>query len=145
VFVVAPTGNGRNPSNCDRFYRALREGGLDLSGLRFALLGLGSGYYRHFSRTGAGLDRSLARFSAMPLIPYERSDRAAADASEGAIAGLLSQLTAALGREARAPTFELRAAVAAAPGDAPPRALRPRLPVRDAAHRDRAAGRGNRS
>jgi len=98
VFVVATTGNGHYPSNCDRFRCALRESGLDLSGLKFALLGLESYYYTHLCHAGNGLSQSLTRLGVQPLIPHGRSDWASADAGDGAIAGFLKHVTAALAR-----------------------------------------------
>ena len=85
IFVAATTGNGQNPSNCDEFMTRLEGSGVDLSGLRYALLALGSTNFEFFCRTGKTLNSLLERSKATPLIPYAESDKASEDLGESVV------------------------------------------------------------
>jgi sulfite reductase (NADPH) flavoprotein alpha-component len=72
LFVVSTYGEGEAPDNGARFARQLQEAGLDLHGLRYAVLGLGDSQYQHFCGFGAYLDRQLQACGAIPL--FDRLD-----------------------------------------------------------------------
>ena len=96
IFVISTTGNGQYPSNCQAFCQDFEGCSMNLSHLRFALLALGSTYYKLFCRAGDNLLRMLENKGAQPLIPYMRSDKAAPDYGEGVLKEFATKLMEAL-------------------------------------------------
>ncbi len=74
LFVVSTWGDGEPPSDgCDFFY-ALEKAHLDLSGLRYAVLGLGDRDYSDFCGFARKLDERLAALGAKPLLERTEAD-----------------------------------------------------------------------
>jgi sulfite reductase (NADPH) flavoprotein alpha-component len=74
VFIVSTWGDGEPPSDgCDFFY-ALEKAQLDLSGLRYAVLGLGDRDYSDFCGFARKLDERLAALGAKPLLERAEAD-----------------------------------------------------------------------
>ena len=96
IFVISTTGNGQYPANCQAFCQDFEGCSMNLSHLRFALLALGSTYYKLFCRAGDNLLRMLENKGAQPLIPYMRSDKAAPDYGEGVLKEFSTKLMVAL-------------------------------------------------
>lgn len=96
IFVAATTGNGQNPTNCDEFMSRLEASSVDLSGLRYALLGLGSTNFEFFCRTGKTLNALLEGKHATPLIPYSESDKATEDLGESVIEKFVADVLVAV-------------------------------------------------
>ncbi|MFH1497501.1 MAG: flavodoxin domain-containing protein [Verrucomicrobiota bacterium] len=75
VFVVSTWGDGEPPSDATDFYYGLEKAtGLDLSGLTYAVFGLGDRDYADFNAFARNLDEQLAARGARRLV-----DRAEAD------------------------------------------------------------------
>lgn len=76
VLVVTSTyGDGKVPTNAVRFVErmeALPPG--VLSGVRYAVMGIGSSVYEHFCAGGVTIDGLLARAGARRLLPLHRGD-----------------------------------------------------------------------
>lgn len=122
VFVISTTGNGQYPANCQAFCQEFEGCSMDLSHLRFALLALGSTYYKLFCRAGDNLLRMLQNRGAQPLIPYMRSNKASSDYGEGAITEFTTELSKALIKSCneKESLFEMKE-IAKEDVDAPPR------------------------
>jgi sulfite reductase (NADPH) flavoprotein alpha-component len=74
LFVVSTWGDGEPPSDgCDFFYD-LEKSRLDLSGLRYAVLGLGDRDYSDFCGFARKLDERLAALGAKSLLPRAEAD-----------------------------------------------------------------------
>lgn len=75
VFVVSTWGDGEPPSDATDFYYGLeKQTGLDLSGLTYAVFGLGDRDYADFNAFARNLDEQLAARGARRVL-----DRAEAD------------------------------------------------------------------
>ncbi len=74
IFVVSTWGDGEPPSDATDFFYALEKSALDLSGLRYAILGLGDHDYSEFCGFARNLDARLAALGATPLLPREEAD-----------------------------------------------------------------------
>lgn len=72
LFIVSTYGEGEAPDDGARFARQLQDARLDLTGLEYAVLGLGDSGYRHFCGFGALLDRQLQAAGALRL--FDRLD-----------------------------------------------------------------------
>ncbi|XP_017485883.1 PREDICTED: NADPH--cytochrome P450 reductase-like [Rhagoletis zephyria] len=64
VFCVATYGEGDPTDNCQEFFEWLNNGGTNLSGLRYAVFGLGNKTYEHYNKVGYYLDERLAQLGA---------------------------------------------------------------------------------
>lgn len=74
LFVVSTWGDGEPPSDgCDFFYD-LEKAQLDLSGLRYAVLGLGDRDYSDFNGFARKLDERLAALGAKAVLPRAEAD-----------------------------------------------------------------------
>ncbi|SRR5690606_5664989 len=74
LFVVSTWGDGEPPSDATDFYYDLESAQLDLTGLRYAVLGLGDRDYSDFNGFARNLDERLAALGARRVV-----DRAEAD------------------------------------------------------------------
>jgi flavodoxin I len=74
VFVVSTWGDGEPPSDATDFFYELEKAQLDLSGLRYAVLGLGDRDYADFCGFARKLDERLAALGAKPLLPRTEAD-----------------------------------------------------------------------
>lgn len=71
--VSSSFGDGEPPANGERFHEALRQHG-DLSGLRYAVFGLGDTGYPRFCGFSKALDAALAGRGAQPLLQRVDAD-----------------------------------------------------------------------
>lgn len=79
VFVTSTTGDGDPPENARPFLRYLRRKDLPagaLSGVRYALLGLGDTNYENFCAAGKRVDGALRKLGAVRLGPRADADDA---------------------------------------------------------------------
>ncbi|WP_221030729.1 flavodoxin domain-containing protein [Actomonas aquatica] len=68
VFIVSTWGDGEPPDDAADFWYALEEANLDLSGMRFAVFGLGDKDYTEFNGFARQLDARLATLGATRLL-----------------------------------------------------------------------------
>lgn len=64
VFCVATYGEGDPTDNAQEFFEWLNGGDADLSGLRYAVFGLGNKTYEHYNKVGIELDAKLEQLGA---------------------------------------------------------------------------------
>ena len=79
VLVASTTGHGDPPDNAGRFWRKLKKGSLPkdlLSGMEFAVLGLGDTNYDEFCHFGKQLDKRFAQLGARRVIDLGCADDA---------------------------------------------------------------------
>jgi uncharacterized iron-regulated membrane protein/flavodoxin len=101
LMVISTYGDGEPPEDAASFYDAIVDGeGLDLSGLRFSVLGLGNTTFDYFCRCGKELDKALERHGASRIYPrvdcdvdYELS---AEDWLDGVVNGLKQTIKGSL-------------------------------------------------
>ena len=74
VFVVSTWGDGEPPSDATDFFYDLEKAQLDLSGLRYAVLGLGDRDYSDFCGFARKLDERLSVLGAKPFLPRAEAD-----------------------------------------------------------------------
>ncbi|HSI10065.1 MAG TPA: flavodoxin domain-containing protein [Rariglobus sp.] len=74
LFVVSTWGDGEPPSDATDFFYDLEKAPLDLSGLRYAVLGLGDRDYSDFCGFARKLDERLADLGAKPLLERAEAD-----------------------------------------------------------------------
>lgn len=74
LFVVSTWGDGEPPSDATDFHYDLEKAQLDLSGLRYAVLGLGDSDYAEFNGFARKLDERLAALGASALLPRTEAD-----------------------------------------------------------------------
>ncbi len=74
LFVVSTWGDGEPPADACDFWYELENAPLDLSGLRYAVFGLGDRDYQNYNAFARQLDERLAALGATPL-----DERAEAD------------------------------------------------------------------
>ncbi|KAH0792244.1 Iron only hydrogenase large subunit, C-terminal domain containing protein [Histomonas meleagridis] len=96
IFVISTFGNGQFPSNSGDFITSLTSAPVNLSHLKFALLGLGSSYYPLFCRAGNNLYKILQNAGAQPFLPYVKSDRCEPDYGVGKIEKFITDVTEAM-------------------------------------------------
>ena len=134
LFVVATTGVGEPPSDMQSFWELLRRADLprdSLSGLRYAVFGLGDSGYALYNAAARRLDARLAQLGASRLLPAGLGDaRHKAGGHDAALDRWLPRLWGALdvsgalpartGRHAHlAPQAAIQAAAAEGKADAP--------------------------
>lgn len=73
-FIVSTWGDGEPPSDGTDFFYDLEKAQLDLSGLRYAVLGLGDRDYSDFCGFARKLDERLAALGARPLLARAEAD-----------------------------------------------------------------------
>ena len=70
LIVTSTYGDGEAPDNASNWYSFLKfEDDLNLSHLRYAVLGLGDTYYPHFCQCGKDFDEYLSKRGALALLP----------------------------------------------------------------------------
>lgn len=74
LFVVSTWGDGEPPSDATDFHYDLEKAELDLSGLRYAVLGLGDRDYSDFNGFARKLDERLAALGATPVLARVEAD-----------------------------------------------------------------------
>lgn len=74
LFIVSTWGDGEPPSDATDFHYALEKEPLDLSGLRYAVLGLGDRDYADFCGFARKLDERLATLGAKALLARTEAD-----------------------------------------------------------------------
>ncbi|OHT06636.1 hypothetical protein TRFO_25242 [Tritrichomonas foetus] len=107
VFVISTTGNGQYPMNCRSFCKNLNTSSVDLRGLQYAELALGSTYYEYYCKAGDELNKMLSAKGAKTFIPYVKSNKADQDQGTGAIEEFKKSLIAAVGQLAPKPYTKL--------------------------------------
>ena len=79
IIVCSTTGNADCPDNCERFWRYLKRRSLDsdlLSGMKYAVLGLGDTNYDNFCYMGKAIDKRMAELGARRLVDVGCADDA---------------------------------------------------------------------
>ncbi|OXB64731.1 hypothetical protein ASZ78_016258 [Callipepla squamata] len=74
VFCMATYGEGDPTDNAQDFYDWLQEADADLSGLRFAVFGLGNKTYEHFNAMGKYVDKRLEELGAQRIFELGLGD-----------------------------------------------------------------------
>ncbi|KAM6296661.1 NADPH--cytochrome P450 reductase isoform 2-T2 [Aegotheles albertisi] len=74
VFCMATYGEGDPTDNAQDFYDWLQEADADLSGLRFAVFGLGNKTYEHFNAMGKYVDKRLEELGAQRIFELGMGD-----------------------------------------------------------------------
>ncbi|XP_054250421.1 NADPH--cytochrome P450 reductase isoform X3 [Indicator indicator] len=74
VFCMATYGEGDPTDNAQDFYDWLQEADADLSGLRFAVFGLGNKTYEHFNAMGKYVDKRLEELGAQRIFDLGMGD-----------------------------------------------------------------------
>ncbi|XP_054022946.1 NADPH--cytochrome P450 reductase [Dryobates pubescens] len=74
VFCMATYGEGDPTDNAQDFYDWLQEADADLSGLRFAVFGLGNKTYEHFNAMGKYVDKRLEELGAQRIFDLGLGD-----------------------------------------------------------------------
>lgn len=69
VAIVSTWGDGEPPSDSEDLFQEFRESDLDLTGMKFAVLGLGDTSYDLFCQFGKDLDEELDKRGARRLAP----------------------------------------------------------------------------
>lgn len=97
VLVCSTYGDGEVPTSARPFHTALRNGGHDLSGMRYAVFGMGDrSYTRTYSRGSEMIDEALAARGAERFGEYGRHDAGgpipAAEAAVEWLQGVLAEL-----------------------------------------------------
>ncbi len=70
LIVTSTYGDGEAPDNASDWYSFVKfEDDLNLSHLRYAVLGLGDTYYPHFNQCGKDFDEYLSKRGALALLP----------------------------------------------------------------------------
>ena len=64
VFCLATYGEGDPTDNAQEFFDWLQSGGGDLSGMKFAVFGLGNKTYEHFNSMAKYVDKRLEELGA---------------------------------------------------------------------------------
>jgi len=72
--VISTQGEGEPPVGAKKFYDALFAGGLSLSNLNYAVLGLGDTAYPLFCKTGEDVDAQLQKLGGNRLLPLQKCD-----------------------------------------------------------------------
>lgn len=93
IFIISTFGEGSYPRNCQKFGAALANSRVDLSSLKFALLGLGSTYYKLFCKAAVNINQLLIQHGAKPIIPFVTSDKSSADQGKSVIQTFISQVS----------------------------------------------------
>lgn len=86
IFVVATIGEGRYPKNCQEFADRLTSSNVNLNNLKYALLGLGSTYYKDFCKAAISIEKLLKNHGAKPLFQLVKSNKASPDQGKSDIA-----------------------------------------------------------
>lgn len=74
LFIVSTWGDGEPPSDGTAFHCDLEKAQLDLSGLRYSVLGLGDRDYSDFCGFARKLDERLAVLGAKPVLARVEAD-----------------------------------------------------------------------
>ncbi|CAJ0940531.1 unnamed protein product [Ranitomeya imitator] len=74
VFCMATYGEGDPTDNAQDFYDWLQEADVDLSGLKFAVFGLGNKTYEHFNAMGKYVDKRLEELGAERIFELGSGD-----------------------------------------------------------------------
>jgi sulfite reductase (NADPH) flavoprotein alpha-component len=70
LIVTSTHGDGEAPDNASNWHSFVKfEDDLNLSHLRYAVLGLGDTYYPHFNQCGKDFDEYLSKRGALALLP----------------------------------------------------------------------------
>ncbi|NAW50447.1 sulfite reductase [Elizabethkingia argentiflava] len=74
-FIITSTqGDGEPPFSAKKFYDYIHENELDLSHLKFGILGLGDSSYPQFCKTAEDIDTRLESLGAQRVIPLKKCD-----------------------------------------------------------------------
>lgn len=74
VFIVSTWGDGDPPDDAEEFWQGLEDGDYDLSGLTYAVFGLGDKDYSEFNGFARKLDTRLSALGAQPLTSRAEAD-----------------------------------------------------------------------
>ncbi|XP_076364602.1 cytochrome P450 reductase isoform X1 [Tachypleus tridentatus] len=74
VFCMATYGEGDPTDNAQEFYQWLQEGAADLTGLRYAVFGLGNKTYEHYNAMGIFVDKKLEEMGATRICELGMGD-----------------------------------------------------------------------
>jgi MioC protein len=74
VIVCSTHGEGELPSSARPFFESLQAESPDLSGVHYAVFGLGNSSYEHYSHGSERIDEELTRLGATRVGEYGRHD-----------------------------------------------------------------------
>ncbi|KAK8853959.1 hypothetical protein M9Y10_016507 [Tritrichomonas musculus] len=97
IFIVSTIGEGEFPNNARKFIDKLRDSEQTLSGVRYAVCGLGNESYTYFCQAGIDLDTMLEQHRAERILPLIKIDTSTDDKGEAIFEGWCHQLCAAMG------------------------------------------------
>ncbi|ANH82796.1 sulfite reductase [Niabella ginsenosidivorans] len=72
--VISTQGEGEPPVQAKKFYEHIHENQIDLSKLKFGVLGLGDSSYPEFCKTGEDVDARLEALGGHRLLPLKKCD-----------------------------------------------------------------------
>lgn len=94
VFVIATTGQGDFPENARRFWTSLLRKKLPpttLSGVKYALVGLGDSSYPKFNWAARKLDKRLSQLGAISILDSCEADEQGDEGTDGAVLAWLDE------------------------------------------------------
>lgn len=74
IFAMATYGEGDPTDNSQEFYEWLQQGEADLSGIRYAVFGLGNKTYEHYNEIGVYVDKRLEELGATRIFELGLGD-----------------------------------------------------------------------
>ncbi|ESN99807.1 hypothetical protein HELRODRAFT_113572 [Helobdella robusta] len=74
IFLMATYGEGDPTDNAQEFYDWLRDSDASLSGIRYAVFGLGNKTYEHYNAIGKFVDKKLEELGAERIFPLGLGD-----------------------------------------------------------------------
>lgn len=74
LIITSTWGDGEPPSNAYNLHEQLSTGDANLSGLNYAVFGLGQSFYDHFCQAAKDFDEYLEKAQANRIAPVELSD-----------------------------------------------------------------------
>lgn len=74
IFCMATYGEGDPTDNAQEFYEWLNNTDVDLTGLNYAVFGLGNKTYEHYNQVGIAADKRLEKLGAKRVIAIGLGD-----------------------------------------------------------------------
>lgn len=97
IFIISTIGEGEFPVNSRKFIEKLEDSAEDLSGVKYAVVGLGCQRYTYYCQAGIELDAKLEQHRAHRIFPLQKIDTSTEDKGEAIFEGWCFRLCEALG------------------------------------------------
>lgn len=94
LVITSTWGDGEPPSNAAELHDELSAANVNLSGLTYAVLGLGKSYYDHFCQAAIDFDEYLAALGAERILELEKADGEFEDVFSVWIGNVIAKLKA---------------------------------------------------